>query len=179
MGWDKSSWAVKHHRIELWLTKAEQCLQQHASHMDTQARNFITAPKPKSSFAVVPTTTRQPSTTLGCPASARPTLGDTDTWSRVATRTKSTEAHPEPSPIFKQRRVLHSCHHACRHTGTRQHHTEVRAVGVWSGRELTNRAEPCAGMEAAYAAPEGLRARFPLLAQFPFDREQQFLQHFL
>lgn len=66
-------------------------------------KEFITAPKPKSSLAVVPTTTPQPSTALGCPASARPTLGDTDTWSQVATRARSSEAHPGPSPTLKQR----------------------------------------------------------------------------
>lgn len=49
--WDKSSWAVKHHRVELWLTEANKHLQQHPSHTDTQPRSCIPAPKPNSHSA--------------------------------------------------------------------------------------------------------------------------------
>ena len=62
LGQDRGSWAMKHHRVELWLTKADKHLHQHASHMDVLQRKFITAPKPNPHFAVFPTTTPQLST---------------------------------------------------------------------------------------------------------------------
>lgn len=75
-GWDKSSWAVKHHRVKLWLTKANKHLQQHSSHTDTQPRSCITAPNPNPHSAVFPRAEHCTRGALGHPPSARPIAGD-------------------------------------------------------------------------------------------------------
>lgn len=158
----------------LWLTGADKCLQERASCTDTQPRSFMTAPNPESCFAVFLTTTPQPSTTpVGHLASARPAPGDTDTRPQVATRTRSSLAHPGPSPTLKQRRVFYGCHHA------RLQPLAWQRAATVSGAVDTLQAgqSPLQGRE-----PQKDRALgFLFLQGFLLrpDREQQFLQHFL